>query len=145
MNLSTDQLKSNGEAMIAFAEGRPIQHIAISETNTPREWTDTGKFPNWLMDHYAYRPKPKPKTRPWSGPDDVPGPVCFVRYATSNSHWQIISGADGDGVWILLGGPLNPVSRKVLYRVMAENWRCSTDRKTWLPCTVEVTEYRYDG
>jgi hypothetical protein len=81
------------------------------------------------------RPLP-PALRQWSKPEDVPGPVCWIRKSMcrTNGEWMIlclcISGArisSGTGRRITL------ISWVDLF-----SYEHSTDRKTWHPCTVSA-------
>ncbi len=73
------------------------------------------------------RPLPTtPRTRPWSKPEDVPGPVCWLRYDGRPEIHQIIG--------------IQPSGVKARYDW---NWgdlkqmEYSLDRKTWFPCQTE--------
>lgn len=83
------------------------------------------------------RPLPaEPVTRPWSKPEDVPGPVCFLRYSTAKDTWQVVVGASRMGVLLLVGAEESPVIRMAAWDTVSKHWQHSTDRRTWLPCTV---------
>lgn len=73
--MSPEQLKQNAAAMIAYAEGKPVEVRLDSSGNN---WTLTDT-PTFDCSAYDYRPKPEPKTVPWSKPEHVPGPVCWIR------------------------------------------------------------------
>ena len=130
MKLTIDQLKQNAAAMIAFADGKPIQFIPA---NSDR-WTDylhTDMMPDFA--NRPFRPKPQPVSRPWSKPEDVPL-HCWIR--RHNCHWsrlvimvneKRISCIDGDCTAI----------KSLDFSELAEHHEYSTDRKTWHPCTVE--------
>ena len=130
MKLNIDQLTQNAAAMIAFADGKPIQFIAA---NSDR-WVDylhTDMVPD--LTNRPFRPKPQPVSRPWSKPEDVPL-HCWIR--RHNCHWsrlvimvneKRISCIDGDCTAI----------KSLDFSELAEHHEYSTDRKTWHPCTVE--------
>lgn len=112
----------------AFAEGKAIQW---SEDGCA--WEDTG-FPQFHVS-LKWRIKPEPKTRPWSSPDDVPGPVCWLKFTDFDvrmivgiaRHMILVSSA------VLNGG----ISRISWYEFAQQSsWMHSTDRKTWHPCTI---------
>lgn len=90
MKLTPEQLKQNAAAMIAFAEGKPIQ---IKLHNGIWKDDDTGNL-DGIGDNDEYRPKPEPKTRPWSKPDEFPvGKV--VRHKISGNRRLLLSSRDG--------------------------------------------------
>jgi hypothetical protein len=108
----------------AFAEGKQIE---IKFNRPGSEWVPDDS-PSWQPD-FDYRIKPEPKTRPWSKPEDVPGPVCWI---------------SGDGIIGLLivsfhsdGGGLAAGRNEYTWEdIEARKLKYSTDRKTWSPCTV---------
>lgn len=78
---------------------------------------------------------PKPKRRvPWSCPEDVPGPVCWIKCSEKSELLQVTAVASdgigaltkGGGIWLRW----DQISRRNILH--------STDRKTWLPCEQEV-------
>ena len=128
MKLTIDQLKQNAAAMIAFADGMPIQFIAA---NSDR-WTDylhTHMMPDFA--NRPFRPKPQPVSRPWSKPEDVPGPVCWIRWIDERNNERMIVHVDGSGIFS--GSQM----KCVMFGGEFLKWEYSTDRKTWKPCTVE--------
>lgn len=129
MKLTPEQLKQNAAAMIAFAEGKPIQ---IKLHNGIWKDDDTGNL-DGIGDNDEYRPKPEPKTRPWSKPEDVPGPVCWIR---NPEQERLIIAIDNEGVWAgsrSFGGCAFTWEN---FKINGVEY--STDRKTWHKC--EVTE-----
>ena len=128
MKLTIDQLKQNAAAMIAFADGKPIQFIAA---NSDR-WVDylhTDMVPD--LTNRPFRPKPQPVSRPWSKPDDVPGPVCWIRWIDERNNERMIVHVDGSGIFS--GSQM----KCVMFGGEFLKWEYSTDRKAWHPCTVE--------
>lgn len=127
--MNNDQLRQNGEAQIAFANGKPIQ--VRLDTNT---WLDSDA-PIWNFAINQYRPKPELKVRPWNCPSDVPL-NCWVRHKTE--HEQVTSTC-------FVASVSSAGFSYVADRVCAIRWsetdklgllEYSTDRKTWAPCTV---------
>jgi hypothetical protein len=108
----------------AFAEGKAVEQR--SEINRD-EWIPANGY--HIDSRLCYRIKPEPKTRPWSKPEDVPGPVCWI---------------SGDGIIGLLivsfhsdGGGLAAGRNEYTWEdIEARKLKYSTDRKTWSPCTV---------
>ena len=128
MKLTIDQLKQNAAAMIAFADGMPIQFIAA---NSDR-WVDylhTDMMPDFA--NRPFRPKPQPVSRPWIKPEDVPGPVCWIRWIDERNNERMIVHVDGSGIFS--GSQM----KCVMFGGEFLKWEYSTDRKTWHPCTVE--------
>ena len=128
MKLTIDQLKQNAAAMIAFADGKPIQFIPA---NSDR-WTDylhTDMMPDFA--NRPFRPKPQPVSRPWSKPEDVPL-HCWIRLKAGEPEMMVIMVANNG---IRIAG--------ITCESAFFEWRelslleYSTDRKTWHPCTVE--------
>lgn len=130
MNLTPQQLRNAADAMDAYEAGKAIEYRRFDET----EWNTTDKsqapgYLAWMLDWAEYRPKPTPKTRPWSKPDDVPGPVCWVR--DHRSQWMITT--------ITHEGVITDGSAGIIrqWHEFEENYpEYSTDRKTWHKCEV---------
>ena len=128
MQLTPDQLKQNAAAMIAFAEGKPIQR-----KRTDGVWYDESNIAG--MDWLPFRPKPEPKTRPWSKPDDVPGPVCWIRGSSEDSKSAyLVTCIVHDGI----SYGLREETAFRTWDMLRRYCEYSTDRKTWHKC--EVTE-----
>jgi hypothetical protein len=122
MKLTKEQLRDNASAMLAFADGKPIEYDS-SSSETP-SWMNTEDL---TYIHTIWH-RPKPVSRPWSKPEDVPGPVCWIRNNRFSSM-HIVAQLSDDGIWahglgMLVWGTL-------------EDYEYSIDRKTWKPCTVE--------
>lgn len=129
--MTKEHLKSNAAAMIAFANREPIEWKHLG-SGKPDGWNELKGSPSWDFGDILYRPKPATKTRAWSKPDDVPGPVCWIRRTGTVNCGMIIrigemtiAGIGADAVVALKWGEL-------------EDYEYSTDRKTWHHC--EVTE-----
>jgi len=110
-----------------------IQHIAengdddLEYKNNTGQWVSASGIRLYETPE-RYRIKPKPVTRPWSKPEDVPGPVCWLMFPGGES---LILGTSDSGIQY---AGLDCV-RTLPWRDL-ENVRHSTDRKTWHPCTV---------
>lgn len=124
MKLTPEQLRQNAAAMIAHAEGKPVQWREDDDA----EWTDT-EHPIWQCDDVSYRPKPEPKTRQWSKPDDVPGPVCWLRVVDDAAELMVV-GMDELTINISQAGSYK------WSKLHEEGFQYSTDRKTWHKCEV---------
>ena len=129
--LTKEQLRDNAAAILAFADGKPIQFEASAYGASTQLWYDTTDLRH--MHDIWHRPKPQPVSRPWSKPEDVPL-HCWIR--RHNCHWsrlvimvneKRISCIDGDCTAI----------KSLDFSELAEHHEYSTDRKTWHPCTVE--------
>lgn len=71
----------------------------------------------------------EPVEKRWNKPEDVPGPVCWLRW--HDGSIDMIVGISGEGV--LCNGEL-------ISWITLQNIKYSTDRKTWLPCTCAQRE-----
>lgn len=118
--------------MLAFYNGKPIQCRCVGAH--PRGWEDN-ITPLWFFDTHEYRPKPEPVTRPWSKPEDVPGPVCWVRNrALAGNPLPVGSLIVCVERWGVTFGANQTLAEWDVF----ETLEYSTDRKTWRKC--EVTE-----
>lgn len=131
MNYTPEQLRLCADAKEAIDKGLPAEQMnAIYTEGKWREYT--GQF--YIAEGWLYRPKPVPKTRPWSKPDDVPGPIVWVR--GNERDWPaLIIMVQDDGMWAMSSTSKN---LELYGWDDSVTWQYSTDRKTWLPC--EVTE-----
>lgn len=75
-----------------------------------------------------------PKTRPWSKPEDVPGPACWLRLKDQRMGECMVIAIRLERVVIL------DLNYEPAVYTWAELNEYSTDRLTWKPC--EVTEER---
>lgn len=127
-----EELRLCADAKEAYDKGLPIEHRNAG-TNGGNWYPCKDQFT--LNNGWRYRPKPQPKTRPWSKPEDVPGPVCWLRYKLTPTDCSMIIGIDRDGIESLLGP-----SVKHDFWVDLKNQEHSTTRlpDSWQPC--EVTE-----
>jgi hypothetical protein len=124
--LTKEQLRDNAAAMLAFAEGKPIQFVASGYRATTPIWADTEELTH--IHDIWHRPKPQPVSRPWSKPEDVPGPVCWIK--SNSAFGAMVTGLHPDG--------LNCDGTRFRFRELSlAKAEYSTDRKTWKPCTVE--------
>lgn len=132
-----DRLKQNAAAMLARADGKPVQY---KPRNRNCAWI-TIRPPGPLAfdcSYNDYRPAPEPKVRPWSKPEDVPGPVCWMRQTGTKSH-GLVAWIDEAGIGAH-GMASNSTAVTGLMYEQLHAYEYSTDRKTWKPCTVEVSE-----
>ena len=131
MELTNEQTKQTGLAMIAFSEGKKVEAAYVQ---SPNSWHDVD-YPNWHSKAAIFRPKPQPVSRPWSNPEDVPGPVCWIRRIDERNKERMIVYVDSSGVDSLGVGVSQ--MKCVMFGGEFLKWEYSTDRKTWKPCTVE--------
>ncbi len=112
----------------AEARGEEIQYWS----EYSGKWVESGALRNndtsCLTKPEAYRIKPKSAVRPWNRPEDVPGPVCWVRSIGVTDQVLMITGMSKSTFCISTKG-IRDWSE-------IEDYEHSTDRKTWLPCTV---------
>jgi len=124
------------EAIAAKAQGKRIQVRyllrAIDQYNLWGDWEDISPGTTWNvfdLETQQYRPKPEPARRPWSKPEDVPTGAVWLRRITCPQFMCMIVGLGSEN---LANSQDGTVSWENIYLF---EW--STDRKTWLPCTVE--------
>lgn len=125
--MTPEQLRQNADAMLAAAEGRPVQYKGLLANHAPYDWLDICD-PNFVFDTIQYRRKPEPKTRPWSMPGDVPAPICWMKHETRNAM-AFVTSIDECGIRTVF-------CHSSWSEIAAEKWSYSTDRLTWQPCTV---------
>jgi hypothetical protein len=126
--LTKEQLRDNAAAMLAFADGKPIQFNPSANNDPDSIWWDTKDLT--YIQTIWHRPKPQPVSRPWGKPEDVPGPVCWLRPKGGGNMLYLITHLSGDGT---LGHTLG----RIVWSEMVDLYEYSTDRVTWKPCTVE--------
>lgn len=132
--MTPEQLRQNAAAMLAFADGKPVQHRNIDGSS---DWKET-RVPIWGFDESEYRPKPQPVTRPWNKRSDVPGAACWLLEETRKASECLITSVSDTGITYMVDSTV----RHVLWSDTA-SWKrllYSTDRSTWHKC--EVTEER---
>ncbi len=128
------RLRQNAAAMLAAADGKPVEARFINGTDT---WNvQAGPITLYSFKHPSleWRPQPEPSTRPWSKPEDVPL-NCWIRYRLQPDMGQasfIVSIGMG-GIQCPNDGRQN---QRITWSEIGE-YEHSTDRKTWLPCTVQ--------
>lgn len=98
MKLTPELLRQNAEAMIAHADGKPVQFFDDGF------WKDVPE-PQWDFPNIRYRPKPEPVTRPW-GPDEMRGK--WVRYKGSGNDYLIHAIVDGKARMLGLDAGYSP-------------------------------------
>lgn len=133
MKLTPEQLRQYAAAMIAFADGKPIQ---LHGCNGGPGWADLLPHvnPDWDFHRVQYRPKPEPAVRPWSKPDDVPGPVCWIRSNLDREYdTYLIGRIVPGGVWTMNASGNQCWEWE---RFDDGDMEYSIDRKTWHKCEV---------
>lgn len=139
MNLTPEQKKHILSIFTAHLSGEKCEVNSFKD-----EWTeqDPIQCSIHLSEHPdRWRVAPKPVTRPWNKPEDVPGPVCWLRSTyhdgTPDYRMSLIVGFAGDVSYITATCGCDPVLHSQNFSdTRWENMQYSTDRKTWLPCTV---------
>lgn len=128
--LTNEELCQCGLAIIAASEGKMWQYRTESGQwfdATDEDILDIGRFP--------MRPKPELATRPWIKPEDVPGPVCWIRERKWPNEQSMILGVSRDGVDYISSNN-NEVETDTWTELRDFNCEYSTDRKTWFKCEV---------
>jgi len=126
--LTKEQLRDNAAAILAFADGKPI------ELFTQDRWSEsifTAGDAHLLLECMGqgnhYRPKPRLVPLPWSKPEDVPL-HCWMR-PHGGGIMYLITHLSEEGTW---GHTLGRIRWSDMPR-----FEYSTDRINWKPCTVE--------
>ena len=127
--LTKEQLRDNAAALLAFADGKPIQFDASCYGATTPLWYDTTDLRH--IHDIWHRPKPQLVSRPWSKPEDVPL-HCWIRLKAGEPEMMVIMVAN-NGIRIA-GITCESAFFEWSELSLLEH---STDRKTWKPCTVE--------
>lgn len=134
MKLTHERLRQNAAAMLSLADGKPIQYRMRSDYAGDMDWKDydpDSRAPDYGT--WEYRPKPEPKVRPWKGPADVPGPVCWIRQPFLKPAAFLVVGVGADIV------RFHDSSGAVTLTFSNTDWskyEHSTDRLNWFPCAV---------
>jgi uncharacterized protein YodC (DUF2158 family) len=127
--LTKEQLRDNAAAMLAFADGKPIQFEASAYGEVTQRWFDTSELTG--IHNIWHRPKPQPVTRPWSKPEDAPL-NCWIRVRKGEPE-RLVTMVASDGLWTCWAGG----GSAFFAWSSLDPYEHSTDRKTWKPCTVE--------
>jgi len=116
MKLTPEQKEQNVAALRALMDGNMIEFL-VGDV-----WIKTSS----ICKDLPHRPIPLPSApRPWSNPEHVPGPVCWIRKLSFEAMiTHIISTGFFAG------------SHGYVEFVASLDYEHSTDRKSWHPCTV---------
>jgi len=136
--MNNEEKQHIADILSASAAGKAIEYKSLFDG----KWMDQCPFKNANSifqhpDHW--RIKYEPKRRYWDRPEDVPGPVCWLRNGQEDTlpilHVGFCSRQHGEfsGSTGILAGH----SYAIRWYDMPL-WEYSTDRKTWHKC--EVTE-----
>lgn len=119
-------------AMQAALNGKPVQwrYPGSGEAG----WATASEPINlsWDCEAYDYRPKPEPKVRPWSKPEDVPL-NCWLRSNRNPEEIQalVVSVSPRGVEWF------TNADRFIAWGDIRWTYlEYSTDRREWKPCTV---------
>jgi len=124
------EINDIAEAARLIAKGRTEEVQEMHPTLTRGEWKPlVGGL--YIAEGWRCRPNPKPVSRPWSKPEDVPGPVCWLRWTDEQNEISMIVGIAMEGVSSIMG-------RDIHFETWDDlSWQeYSTDRINWHPCTV---------
>jgi hypothetical protein len=128
--LTNEQLRDNAAAILAFADGKPIQFEASAYGEVTQRWLDTPELTH--IHNIWHRPKPQPVSRDWSKPEDVPLLRCLIRTRKGEPE-RLVTMVASNGIRI---AGTSCDSAFFEWRELSA-LEYSTDRKTWKPCTVE--------
>jgi len=116
------QIQSNLRAAEAHLRGEPIE----IKTSSDGDWRPTTSLENF--DRYWFRvAPPEPQAVPWNCAEDVPGPVCWIRWVHLDEVYMVIA--------VYPYGFRTSATGKIQAWKDLSQFEHSTDRKTWKPCT----------
>jgi hypothetical protein len=133
MKLTPEQLKDAQDALAAENNGEPWEWQDIDDG----AWTEGGGYSviRRLYNGCLVRPVRKPALVPWSKPEDVPGPVCWIRLGRHDSCPVMVVSIWNDGIiYVVRSGTVFQSWRDIA----SNHIEYSIDRKTWQPCLVEA-------
>jgi len=140
MSYTPEELRQIADAMDAEKNGKQVEQFCVG-ISTRWEPVDINgiRVVSCGDSRWIYRPKPKPVTRPWSKPEDVPGPGCWIRTRLDPSSDALIIGTDSRGVYAVRQeqGDLNTTRVGLITWNELQRGENSIDRKTWHHCTIE--------
>lgn len=85
-----------------------------------------------------WRIAPKPETRPWNCPADVPMPMCWIRKKSDRLPFSgLVVFIDNSGIY---WGSNGTACGGVVLFTGLRDYEHSTDGRNWHPCTVEVKQ-----
>lgn len=132
--LTPEQIQDNIHAVSAYLHGRVVQ--AKSRVCEDR-WDAMPTRMCFDFVTLLYRPAPTPVTRGWSKPEDVPGPVCWIRSEKDPDQMAMVVGMFGAGVILTeFEGNLRPGFFSWQELNEEPKAQYSTDCREWQPCTV---------
>ncbi len=130
--ITLEDIEGLKQALIAHEKGEPweVRHMDVAEWNN----SNPDHAPSGDLETYRYRAKPKPATRDWCKPEDVPGPICWIRNKGSRTHFLIIAVSESGIVCASSNNGTNLFAWERLPTGIPNEY--STDRITWHPCKV---------
>lgn len=85
--MTNEQLQGLREAIDAKLNGKNWQYRSVGM----HEWvTQAAESSLGRIEGYEFRAKPEPASRPWSKPEHVPGPVCWIRTSPQEIRMLVI-------------------------------------------------------
>lgn len=123
--LTEQQIADNVAAVEAWLNKEKVE---VQYRDTPADpWEHEPNIEAFDFGTFYYRPAPDPSIRWWSRPQDVPGPVCWIKYGISAEMLITVVGSSFVCSGRSIFGFIEIEKLKLQY---------SLDRKTWLACTV---------
>ncbi len=125
------RLTSLRDAIDAHLSGKPVQVSGEGSF-----WEDV-KRPRFEGGYY-WRPKPAPKTRPWTA-DDVP-PVCWIRMKDRQHPNASLEAMIVSVSFVGVSVHTNDVRFVAWNKLDSYEWSATRKDGSWHPCVAEVPE-----
>lgn len=90
MNLTPQQITDNASAVIAHLNGKRVKMRLLDGS---AGWMETDA-PGWKFNLLEYRPKPEPRTRPWTSSEVPIGKIIRAK-SNSNDRMMLCGVVDG--------------------------------------------------
>jgi hypothetical protein len=138
-----DRNKASAAIFTAAADGKECEWDSHDKGWVKCDPFAKGEYGNVINYPKLYRIKPKPVTRPWSKPEDVPL-NCWVRSTRGSGDDYGLRSNDPDSMHAMLVtvsiNGISYISKTIQYVAWGSELlgrlEYSFDRKTWQPCVV---------
>jgi hypothetical protein len=136
-----EQLRHAADIYEALEQGKEIEFESVTGG-----WLTIRGITSGISNSPEFAPEkwriaPKPATRPWNCPADVPMPICWIRVIGANDYGVLIIAKHPSGIYSLedVEDDKTASFNHHLWRDLS-GFEHSTDGCNWHPCTVEVKQ-----